>query len=68
VSFLRSQGHLNAGKYPIWQVRREVQLASERVNQVIATESVAMRSMLLGVIGDENSFRSFQRMIQRLQG
>jgi hypothetical protein len=45
-----------------------VQLASERVNQMLASESVAMRSMLLGVIGDESSFQRFQRMIQRLQG
>jgi hypothetical protein len=65
---LRSQGHVHVGKYAIWQVQRETQMAREQVNQMLASEMSLMRLMLLATLNGKDSARQFDKTIDRLQG
>jgi hypothetical protein len=51
VSLLLSEGHVQARKYPLWQVAVEADIVRERLADIAARDTVLMHTAIAQVIG-----------------
>ena len=65
MSFLLTEGHIDARRYPLRMVWDEVRLARERVNSVIATQALLIQLVVGGMFSKE-SIETFNKTIKEL--
>lgn len=65
VSLLRSEGHVSASAYPVWQLQLEVLLAVQRINVSHATQATLTKSAIDAALCKE-ALQSFNQTIKRL--
>lgn len=67
MSFLRSEGHTEAGEYPLWKVHFEMELARQRVNDRTKAEMV-LTSMAVAAHKGKNQFKAFKNALESVDG
>jgi len=67
VSFLRSEGHCEAGDYPLWKVHYEQEIARRRVNQNIKSNTVLMAVAVASHKG-KKPYKAFQNALEKIDG
>lgn len=65
VSFLISQGHTDAFRYPVGHLMVETRLAEQTVNRQLVTESVVMQATIASVLSKEGA-KAHKKLIERL--
>lgn len=65
MSFLASEGHVHADRYPLYVLWDEVLLAKKRVNSDIVTAAL-LTQMAVSSLFSKEAGESFSKMIKRL--
>lgn len=65
VSFLISQGHTDAFRYPVGHLMAETRLAEQTVNRQLVTEAIVMQHTIASVLSKEGG-KAFKKLIERL--
>lgn len=67
MSFLRSEGHIEAGDYPIWKVHYENEIARRRVNEGIKSQAVLM-SLAVASHKGKKPYKNFRNALEKIDG
>lgn len=65
VSFLMSEGHPDAGEYPVWFITQEVGVARKRINRNTHTQTVAMQTAVAAT-RNKKAFPAFKKFLEGL--
>ena len=65
ASFLVSEGHVEAGDYPVWFLVQEVSVARQRLNQTLRTNAVVAQSAM-SAAQHKKGFGPFKKLLERL--
>lgn len=66
MSFLRSQGHPHAARYPLCTLWTEARIARHRVNTELATQAILIQSAIGSAIGGKEGQKHFNELTQGL--
>lgn len=65
MSFLRTQGHIDAHRYPVGMLLIETRLAEQTVNRQLVTEAIVMQTTIASVLSKEGG-KAFKKLVERL--
>jgi len=63
VSFLRAQGHPNAGRYPLATLWAEAALARRRINMELVSQALLTQGAVASLLSQEGG-KAFNEMIE----
>ena len=65
MSFLLSQGHVEAHQYPLASLWTEVEIARKRINRDFATQTLLFQNAV-GALFDKDAAKHFKTIIEGL--
>lgn len=66
MSFLESEGHVEANEYPMWYLSLETEIAIARINSNLRTEA-ALTAQAYASVKSKKSAKLFQKTLEKLE-